>query len=124
MGCSQIHERRNWERGRAVSFLERLVPNFRYSVFAQCISQLIRGYLIHRRRNRYSSSQCFFFTKSHGIGLQKCPVQSGNLLDVDLFVATEEDCLDKCTRVPTCLYYYFYTAPLRYTPIILKGTGS
>jgi hypothetical protein len=47
------------------------------------------------------------------IKLQKCPVQSGNLLDVDLFVASEDECLSKCSRVPTCLYYYFYTAPLR-----------
>jgi hypothetical protein len=31
---SQIHECRNWERGRAVSFLGLFVSNFRYSVFA------------------------------------------------------------------------------------------
>jgi hypothetical protein len=31
---SQIHEFRNWERGRAVSFLGIFVSNFRFSVFA------------------------------------------------------------------------------------------
>ncbi len=31
---SQIHEYRNWERGRAVSFLGIFVSNFRYNAFA------------------------------------------------------------------------------------------
>ncbi len=31
---SLLHECRNWERGRAVSFLEIFVSNFRYNVFA------------------------------------------------------------------------------------------
>jgi hypothetical protein len=31
---SQIHECRNWERGRVVSFLGIFVSNFRYSVCA------------------------------------------------------------------------------------------
>jgi hypothetical protein len=30
------------------------------TVCLQRISQLIRGYLIHRRRNRYSPPPCFF----------------------------------------------------------------
>ncbi len=34
INCSEIHECRNWERGRAVSFLGIFVSNFRYSVFA------------------------------------------------------------------------------------------
>jgi hypothetical protein len=34
INCSQIHECRNWERGRAFSFLGILVSTFRYSAFA------------------------------------------------------------------------------------------
>ncbi len=37
MNRSQRHECRNWERGRAVSFLEIFVSNFRYSAFAVCV---------------------------------------------------------------------------------------
>ncbi len=33
---SQIHECRNWEQGRAVSFLGIFVSNFRHSAFAVC----------------------------------------------------------------------------------------
>ncbi len=33
---SQIHECRNWERGRAVSFLGIFVSNFQYGVSLQC----------------------------------------------------------------------------------------
>ncbi len=31
INCSQIHECRNWKRGRAVSFMGIFVSNFRYS---------------------------------------------------------------------------------------------
>jgi hypothetical protein len=34
---SQIHECKNWERGRAVSILEIFVSYFRYSKFVVCL---------------------------------------------------------------------------------------
>jgi hypothetical protein len=37
---SQIHECRNWEQERAVSFLGTFVSNFRYCVFAEQASIL------------------------------------------------------------------------------------
>ncbi len=37
-----IHECRNWERGRAVSFLGFFVSNFSYSVFAACTRYILR----------------------------------------------------------------------------------
>jgi len=40
---SQIHECRNWERGRAVSFLGIFVSNFQYSVFAVHVNRLTIG---------------------------------------------------------------------------------
>jgi hypothetical protein len=42
INCSQKHECRNWERGRAFSFLGICVSNFRYSAFAvhECRVQL------------------------------------------------------------------------------------
>jgi hypothetical protein len=36
----QIHECRNWERGRAVSFMGIFVSNFWYSALAVYISQI------------------------------------------------------------------------------------
>jgi hypothetical protein len=38
---SQKHECRNWDRGRAVSFLGIFVSHFRYSVFAVQESPLL-----------------------------------------------------------------------------------
>jgi hypothetical protein len=37
-----VHECRNWEGGRAVSFLKIFVSNFRYSVFAVCTQKMDR----------------------------------------------------------------------------------
>ncbi len=38
--CSRIHECRNWERGRAVSFLRIYVSNFWYSVQVQASEEI------------------------------------------------------------------------------------
>lgn len=39
---------------------------------------------------------------------QRCPLQNGNLLDVDLFVPSEADCVDKCSTHDKCFFYFFY----------------
>ena len=40
---------------------------------------------------------------------QRCPLQEVNLMDVDLFVDTEEECVDICARHDNCFFYNFYT---------------
>jgi len=44
---------------------------------------------------------------------QRCPLQNGNLLDVDLFVASDMDCMMKCEKHEKCFFYFFYTAPTK-----------
>jgi len=44
---------------------------------------------------------------------QRCPLQNGNLLDVDLFVADDETCKMKCEKHEKCFFYFFYTAPTK-----------
>merc|ERR1719186_858842 len=39
---------------------------------------------------------------------QLCPLQDGNLLDVDLFVSTEAECKEQCTDHENCFFYFFY----------------
>ena len=48
---------------------------------------------------------------SVGTAPQKCPVQNGNLLDIDLFVDSDQECAGKCQRNEKCFFYFFYTAP-------------
>jgi hypothetical protein len=50
---------RNWERGRAVSFLGIFVSIFRYSVYA-VYHQMVRVQIIHYKIIRYGS--IFFFS--------------------------------------------------------------
>ena len=50
---------------------------------------------------------------SIGTAPQKCPVQNGNLLDVDLFVESDSECAAKCEKNEKCFYYFFYTAPTK-----------
>ena len=63
---------------------------------------------------------CLFFAAlealeaaSIGTAPQKCPVQNGNLLDVDLFVESDSECAAKCEKNEKCFYYFFYTAPTK-----------
>jgi len=44
---------------------------------------------------------------------QRCPLQNGNLLDVDLFVADDAACQAKCEKHEKCFFYFFYTAPTK-----------
>jgi len=44
---------------------------------------------------------------------QRCPLQNGNLLDVDLFVASEAACKLTCEKHEKCFFYFFYTAPTK-----------
>ena len=44
---------------------------------------------------------------------QRCPLQNGNLLDVDLFVADDMACKMKCEKHEKCFFYFFYTAPTK-----------
>ena len=44
---------------------------------------------------------------------EKCPLQNGNLIDVDLFVESDEECRAKCEKHDKCFYYFFYTAPTK-----------
>ena len=50
---------------------------------------------------------------SIGTAPQKCPVQNGNLLDVDLFVESDRECAKKCEANEKCFFYFFYTAPTK-----------
>ena len=50
---------------------------------------------------------------SIGTAPQKCPVQNGNLLDVDLFVESDKECAQKCQENEKCFFYFFYTAPTK-----------
>jgi len=44
---------------------------------------------------------------------QRCPLQNGNLLDVDLFVFDDAACKMKCEKHEKCFFYFFYTAPTK-----------
>lgn len=44
---------------------------------------------------------------------QRCPLQNGNLLDVDLFVEDDSSCMMKCEKHEKCFFYFFYTAPTK-----------
>ena len=44
---------------------------------------------------------------------EKCPLQNGNLIDVDLFVESDAECRMKCEQHEKCFYYFFYTAPTK-----------
>jgi len=61
INSSQIHECRDWERGRAVSFLEIFVSNFRYSAFAVYFSSVLfhfeAGLAGHIRQLRHNTSR-------------------------------------------------------------------
>ena len=43
----------------------------------------------------------------------KCPMQNGNMIDVDLFVESDAECRRKCEQHEDCFYYFFYTAPTK-----------
>ena len=48
-----------------------------------------------------------------GTAPEKCPLQNGNLIDVDLFVESDAECRRKCEAKEECFYYFFYTAPTK-----------
>ena len=48
-----------------------------------------------------------------GTAPEKCPLQNGNLIDVDLFVESDVECRRKCEAKEECFYYFFYTAPTK-----------
>ena len=48
-----------------------------------------------------------------GTAPEKCPLQNGNLIDVDLFVESDAECRRKCEASEECFYYFFYTAPTK-----------
>ena len=70
-----------------------------------------------RMTNFALTAFCLFFgalkAASIGTAPQKCPVQNGNLLDVDLFVESDSECAAKCEKNEKCFYYFFYTAPTK-----------
>ena len=39
---------------------------------------------------------------------QRCPVKNGNLLDVVLFVESEEMCKMRCQTEEKCIFYFYY----------------
>ena len=39
---------------------------------------------------------------------QRCPVKNGNLLDVVLFVDSEEMCKMRCQTEEKCIFYFYY----------------
>ena len=48
-----------------------------------------------------------------GTAPEKCPLQKGTLIDVDLFVESDDECRKKCEDHEKCFYYFFYTAPTK-----------
>ena len=48
-----------------------------------------------------------------GTAPEKCPLQKGTLIDVDLFVESDEACRKLCEDHEKCFYYFFYTAPTK-----------
>ena len=48
-----------------------------------------------------------------GTAPEKCPLQNGNLVDVDLFVESDAECKTKCENHEKCFFYFFYTAPTK-----------
>jgi hypothetical protein len=62
-----VHECRNWERGRAVSFMGICVSIFRYSVYA-VYPQLVHVQIIHYKIIKYGSI-CSFLPRSFSIRL-------------------------------------------------------